>query len=252
MSQLEVCAPNGIKIIDSSIPQIRYSARSSSSGPEEDMVRTYLDHMAKKRNYNDQLMIFKEPMIDSGYPDIVIVSYCLPQKIVFNKARKELKNHHFKVLFEIDKRKSISKKRLANILGYNYVQICVIISDLEASGLVYCKNRSVFRIPYKKYYFIHSIVAVEAKLNKWSDAIEQAIVNTRFANTSYILMGKDHCSPSIEARCREQGIGVILGGKKFIKQVPAKRQNTPNSYLSFLFNEWILRFAEMGCNVNDT
>ena len=252
MSKKELSITSKINIIDSTISQIHYSTRSTSSGPEEDMVQAFLNHLKKKQTSKEQLIVFKEPMIDSGYPDIVIVSYRLPEKININNARKDLENAHFKVLFEIDKRKKISKKRLADILGYDYAQICVLISELETSGLVCCQNRSVFRIPYKEYYFIQSIVAVEAKLNKWSDAIDQAVMNTRFASKSYILMGRDRCSSSIETRCRELGIGVILGEKKFSKQVPAKRWHTPNSYLSFVFNEWILRLAEMRCDFHDT
>lgn len=230
-----------ILIIDGSIPNIRYAARTATLGVEYAFVQDFLDRISKHlgRTESIKTAIFIEPQLDSGYPDIVIVRYSLKDNLTFPTERLALTNMHLKVLCEIDKQKKISIARLSSILGYELPVLTVVVCELEKAGLVRCRARSVERMPYRNYFCIKKIVAIEAKIDKWSVAIEQAVHNTRFADESYILMKRDKCSAIVENRCNDLGIGVLLMNGDIHRAVKASIDKHAKPYITFLFNEWI-------------
>ncbi len=64
-------------LVNQSIPSIGYNARTTTLGEEFDMVNRFLEHLIshysqlKRKN----ALIFLEPQIETGYPDIVIAEY---------------------------------------------------------------------------------------------------------------------------------------------------------------------------------
>lgn len=238
-------------LVISSIPEIRYHSRCHTQGEEFDLVRAFIgqlgEWLSKTKHY--KTAIFIEPQIDSGYPDIVIVTYAPKCINNWNEARAALSTSHYKMLYEISKRRKISLSRLSTLLGYEQSITHGIICNLVKAGLVDCEHRSVCKKPCKEYYHIKSIISIEAKIDKWAIAIEQALHNTRFSNESYVLMKKDKCSLAIKDRCIDLGIGVILMNGDMQCPVRAKRYPSPNSYLSFQFNEWITQIEQIGVEI---
>ncbi len=238
---------DNISIVSESMPEIGYRSRSATKGQEYELVRLFLESYVspKKQDQNLKTAIFIEPMIDTGYPDIVIVQYKDVSSLHWAEERGHLSNNHYKVQFEIDRQKRITLSNLAKLLGYEEHDLKHIIADLISAGLVSMQGNSLYRMSYRDYFCIRNIVSIEAKMDKWSVAIEQAVQNTRFSAESYILMSREKCSAAMKERCEGLGIGVFLMNGHIVRSLSAKRQRIPNSYTSFLFNEWIIQIERM-------
>lgn len=236
-----------IKIFDNSIPQIGYISRTSTKGQEYNMVRNYIKCiLGKYANLkNKHIAIFVEPQIDTGYPDIVIIEYYHSDKLILNEHRLKLSIQDLKILFHIQKNKNVSLKDLESILGFHVSEIKKSISRLEASKLIHVsKGRNNYRnIPLSSYSRIKKIISIEAKLDKWSEAIKQAEKNLWFSTESYILMNKECCSRTMLSRCEELGIGIILQNGKMETKLKGSKRDFPVSFTSLLFSEWIFRLS---------
>ena len=238
---------DNVYIVKGSIPQIRYSARTCTIGAEYELVQHFLENITTdvRDQIGNETAIFIEPQLDSGYPDVVIVHYSMKGVQCRHAERNLLTPIHLKVLSEIDKRKKISFSHLAQVLGFDMPELEGIIDILQKAGLLHRSANLIFRTPYRDYFCIKKIIAVEAKIDKWAVAIDQAVNNTRFANESYILMKRDKCALDIERRCKELGIGVLLMNGQLNCAVKASRGHFTKPYISFLFNEWIQQLEEM-------
>lgn len=238
---------DNVRLVTGSIPAIKYNARACTYGAEYDLVQNFLIAVSNKLNKrkNRKTIAFIEPQLDSGYPDIVIIQYSL-DGIKRRKSERELLDVlSLKILCEVDKRRRISIKYLCSILGFDMRELSTTIGLLCKAGLVEQIGGSIVRTPYRDYYCIKKVIAIEAKIDKWEVAIEQALHNTRFADESYILMKRDKCGAEIEKRCNSLGIGVLLMNGNLHCAVKASKEKHSKPYILFLFNEWIQRIDEM-------
>src|SRR5262249_52818897 len=77
------------------------SFRKSRSGPEENLIRSFLSKISVKSDGGIQLTVFKEPRLESGVPDLVGVFWHLPTAQQWNSSRKDLRRFDFRVLHQI-------------------------------------------------------------------------------------------------------------------------------------------------------
>lgn len=224
---------------------IGYYARTSTQGKELEMVYKYIDYLKKKysKMSRKKAAIFVEPLLETGYPDIVVLEYYSFPNLKWNDVRKSLNSVDLKILFYIQTNKKLTIDMIKEILGYS---IDVIQSTLEK--LLQCKliwvskdKKSVKSVDLNKYCRISKIIAIEAKIDKWQDAIRQANNNIWFATESYVMMNKTNCSPDIMENCRKQGLGIITINGEIRKILNSKCNKFPVSYASLQFNEILLR-----------
>ncbi|MBL8695203.1 MAG: hypothetical protein JNJ88_14010 [Planctomycetes bacterium] len=81
------------------------------------------------------------------------------------------------------------------------------------------------------------IIAIEAKVDRWSDAIAQAVLNTWFASKSYVLVPNAPSSELLHA-AKRFGLGVCSLNKESVREVATPNGGLPRSYASWLLNEW--------------
>lgn len=238
-----------IKIFGHSLPKIGYIARTTTKGNEFDMVNQYIDYILNKYRSlkKKKVAIFIEPQIDTGYPDIVIVEYLNCTKDIWNEYRNKLSNADLKILFEIQLRKNISANDLCNLLGFSQDEVQKSVMRLYQCNLVHLSKtkKHIRNVQLNSYCHINKVIAIEAKIDKWSEAIRQAAKNIWFSTESYILMNKENCNEEIVQKCKEQGIGIILVNGKVKKSLESQRRNFPISYSSLEFNEWIHRYSHL-------
>ena len=236
---------SNITIFDQSIPSIGYTARSTTYGEEFEMVNKFIDEIIKKKDSlsRKRIDIFIEPQIETGYPDIVIAEYYMSKKFHWCDDRHNLTNNDLKILFEIQKANKLPISKLEELLGFSKQDLNKSLSKLSKSNMINIFNSSecVGSVNIGKYSRINKIIAIEAKVDKWNEAIRQATNNTWFATESYILMNKEKCDESIVQLCKDRGIGIILMNGKIQKKLDSEKRNFPVSYSSLLFNEWIFR-----------
>ncbi len=225
---------------------IDYYARSSTAGREFDMVTYYLNQLIEKyeRLKRKRAAIFIEPQLDTGYPDIVIVEfYSIPKKQWID-IRDSINITDLRILYYIQTHGQTSISDLRNILGFPSELLDKTIYKLRNCKLITTtsKSNTICSVPLKSYCRISNIISIEAKIDKWSEAIRQASNNVWFSTKSYVLMNKDSCSNSILSACRESGVGIIAVNGKAKTMLESKTRRFPVSYASLQFNEWILRY----------
>lgn len=237
---------NQVKIFTHSLPNIGYIARTNTKGDEFDMVNQYINHLLKKykRLKKKQVAIFIEPQIDTGYPDIVIVEYYNCSKDIWNEYRRKLSTTDLKILFQIQQQKTASIQSLNELLGFSPEDIKRSILLLSQCNLVHLSktHKHVRNVQLHTYCRINKIISIEAKIDKWSEAIRQASKNIWFSTESYILMNKSNCNDMIVQKCKEFGIGIILINGKVQTALESEIRPFPVSYSSLLFNEWIQKY----------
>lgn len=238
---------DNVTIFSQSIPQIGYIARTSTQGEEFNMVSIYIEAISQKYSTlkNKRIAIFIEPQIDTGYPDIVIVEYSATTLPEVNSARSKLSTDDLKILFYIHCKKCLTLKELSTKLAYSLDEIKKSVHRLASAGLLYLSKNdvSVRNKALSKYCPIKRIIAIEAKLSKWNEAIIQAEHNIWFSTDSYILLNREKCSSTILERCKEKGIGVILVNGDIQTVLKSAARNFPVSYASLQFNEWLCRYS---------
>lgn len=85
-----------------------------------------------------------------------------------------------------------------------------------------------------------SIIAVEAKLTRWRNALSQAIAYTRYADQSFVLLDEKNADPAIKSadEFRSAGIGLfVLRERSEIETVvDAKRHQTHSWQREFVMS----------------
>ncbi len=235
-------------VVNQSISSIGYVARTITFGEEYDMVNRFVSHVV--RHYDGlrkkNAVIFLEPQVETGYPDIVIAEfYSFPSDKY--SIRGKLNICDLKILFHIQQNKRLSVAQLTNDLGFSTKETMKSISKLSDGGLVHLSKKKTYvrSAALHNYYTIKKLISIEAKLDKWSEAIRQAEYNTWFASESYILLNKEKCNESIRAKCHDKGIGIILVNGRIRKILRSGSQRYPSSYASLQFNEWVYKYLNL-------
>ena len=209
------------------------------------MVSKYVDHLITKYSHlkSKKAAIFIEPQLDTGYPDIVIVEYFSLPINRWNNSRDVLTCTDLKILYYIQTKRRGSIDEICNTLGYPVSLVEKSVKHLNQAGLIHLSKSQKFvrNVKLNSYCRIHKIIAIEAKIDKWKEAIRQANNNIWFATESYILMNKESCSTATAETCKANGIGIILINGKIRTELSSAQRSFPVSYASLQFNEWLLR-----------
>lgn len=234
-----------VTIFNNTIQKIKFFSRSKTQGEELDMVERYVQHVIKtNRRTKTNLAIFFEPQLEFGYPDLVLVEYKDCECMRWNSVRENLDITDLKILYEIDRMKTVEVDDFVNILGYKKREIINCLKKLEEACLIKLQGERAQRLPLSTYSCVNKIMAIEAKIDKWDAAIKQAKNSYTFATEVYVLLNKKKCTDAIVERCRNDGLGIILVNGKVEKILKAAKNSYPVSYTSLLFNEWIQRFIQ--------
>lgn len=240
-------AKDNVVVFYNSDADIGYYARTSTKGKELDLVNKYIDYLKSmySRMKTKRAAIFIEPLLETGYPDIVVVEYYSTPDLQWNDLRKSLNSTDLKILFFIQTMKNTSIDIINEMLGYSFEIIQGTVKRLSACGLIrLSKDKSNIKsIAISRYCRVNKIIAIEAKIDKWRDAICQATKNIWFASESYILLNKKTCSAEVINACCENGIGIITINGKVNKILPGRNGYFPVSYASLQFNEFLLRWV---------
>ncbi len=237
---------NNIMIFSSSIPDIGYISRTETKGKESDMVNQYLDYLTVKysKMKKKKAAVFIEPLVDTGYPDIVIVEYNSTPNCNLGITRDLLNITDIKILFYVQMKKHTTVSEMNEMLGFPIDIIKKSLDRLTECKMVYynTKNETVKNVQIDTFARIRKIISIEAKIDKWHEAIRQANNNTWFSTESYILLNKKACSSEIIETCQANGLGIILVNGTINIVLRSAERSFPVSYASLQFNEWVVRW----------
>jgi hypothetical protein len=217
--------------------------RQSRSGPEEDLVRDFLERFLErftvKVRDGFQVTFFKEPQLESGAPDLVGVIWRTATAEKWNTARLLLQPFDIRVMHYLAHHENIDRASLENL--FDRTRLKDALAKLEAADMVRLRGQTIAPRPLSKLYAAKHIFAIEAKITKWRAALNQAFLNRWFATSSYILLPRIPLNSVVVSQAQSFGVGVWSSdGALFDANLPLA-QSSPVSYASWLFNEWAWR-----------
>jgi len=215
--------------------------RSSTPGPETELVEAFLESLDVGLPRGRRLTVFCQPALETGFPDIVAVVWreSIAQK--WPAERELLQNNDLRLLhaladrdwFEIERLEGIFRRRLRRSL-----------ERLESLDLALVTERKCRARALSSIFAVERIVAIEAKVSWWQRALEQAGGNVWFSSESHALMPSIGDSAAVAAAAKRFQVGVLHFEDARPKEVwAAPQRQVPTSYGSWLFNEWIWRIA---------
>lgn len=220
--------------------------RKATPGPELDMVRYFADYAANdfKRNKakKNRLAIFFEPMLDIGFPDIVLAEYSPVAFKKWQQERQGLQTKDFKVLHHILQVQGADAKDIQAQLGIDSKFLLATIERLLDAGLIRRYSRQWEAVQLDSVFGLKRLIAVEAKVVNNVSVFQQAQSNRWFASESYVLFPALRPTTKAIERSQQFGVGVyVLSGQDIMHVQHSPTQALPSCYGSWLFNEWIGR-----------
>jgi hypothetical protein len=223
---------------------INLLVRSTRTGPESELAAEFVDKtLPTLKNRKRHYALFAEPQLDTGFPDIVIVSYNPHVLDQWVYERKNLTLMDLKILHHLHFVGGADSECIEKKLGVDSKSLVRSLERLLGSSLIRWHGKKWTPRSLKSRYAVTSIVAIEAKMKNWAVAFQQAEMNRWFASESYVLLPVSSPQRQILNKSMDIGVGIysMASGSNVIKICPSKRGQLPSSYASWLFNEWIGR-----------
>jgi len=239
-------APSRVTVIDSSRggALVGPSFRSLRLGPEGELLERFLSAPPFDVPAGCEAVVFREPRLPSGFPDLVIVIWDSNKTVRWLPARQALTREDVRVAHYLYHNGPCPDAQLKAVFTCSVVKN---IERLDAAGVLRADGSRWQTRSMAKVFAARQIIAVEAKISEWKIGLEQAVLNTWFASESYMLVPDVPRRSSLLERAKALGIGVWAKDHAPLK--PERAKPLPRSYASWLFNEWAWRVSA-GSEVN--
>lgn len=236
---------NRIITVRGCIPGIGLRSRSSTPGAEtvlvNDFINFYCSHSLRSSRIQN-LAVFVEPKLDSGFPDLVIAHY-RPSfaESSWTEAREGLNIDDLKVLSYLIQTGGSKGEDLIETLRLPGARALHSLEKLLDANWISRKDNRWKPSGMKQSFGLTKLVAIEAKLSDIGKVTRQAVSNVWFASHSYALIDTSNPRPSTLESFDRLGIGLYCKGKYFRKALTSREHPLPSSYASLLFNEWVAK-----------
>ncbi len=216
--------------------------RRTRPGPELELIESFIRVMPLQIPRGCIATVFREPGIESGFPDLVIVVW--REKITFRwrPERKFLQTQDFRLLHFLHHNGRASQDEIVAWFGRRAI---ASIQRLHDSAMIRCVRSWWAPRALQTSFAAAKIIAVEAKVGKWRKVLNQALLNTWFASRSYVLVPNLPSEPQLAA-AKALGIGVCSFCNGEVREIAAESSELPKSYASWMFNEWAWRSSHHG------
>ncbi len=233
-----------ISIVDyNNAQKLGIKVRRTMRGPETDLVDKFLNQKNFIVPSGYHMTIFKEPRLESGFPDLVLVLWNTEAANKWDKQRAKLKNEDLRVMQFICHGGSVAYSMLidffSNKVRNNLDRLC------EAKMINISCDEFTAK-PLSESFAVRSILAIEAKIKEWTKALQQAFINTWFSSESYLLIPQISSKSHLFERAESKGIGILTNKKENVIMKKHPSNGLPRSYASWLFNEWSWRNEIIG------
>ncbi len=232
-------------IIRDCVPVIGLQSRSSTPGAEMLLVENFIDFYCSRflRVHKTQnLALFVEPKLESGFPDIVFAHYAPSfADSSWTEARGELNTGDLKVLSFLIQTGGSSGANVVSKLRLPECQALRSLEKLLDSKWISRADRRWMPSGLRRNFGLNKLVAVEAKINAIGKVTAQAMANVWFASHSYALTDTLKPRQTTLDSLSKLGVGLYCKGKVFRKALDSRERPLPSSYASLLFNEWVAR-----------
>ena len=242
----------GITNVDSTMRRIvdRDSApkgvvfRRTLPGPEQDLVDGFIRAMPLVHAPDSRVTVIRELGLESGYPDLVIVVWREARTADWGEPRLALVPDDLRLMHYVFQRRRVAHGELEDRFGARFARCST--ERLHVAGLVRPAGRAWFPRAFERVFAATKIIAVEAKIGKWADVLNQARLNTWFASKSYVLVPR--VSEEKVQEAQQVGIGVLSPEENRIREWGASTAPLPRSYASWVVNDLAWRTSKNHSN----
>ncbi len=211
-------------------------------GPETALVDRFVEAMTSARSCSTALRttLFREPRLLSGFPDLVAVMWHAPTAERWSGARKRLSTADLRLVQLLVSTGPTDVETLEGLVGRDQASRLPVLHE---AGLVIERGGEWRVRRLREAFAVRGIVAFEAKIADWGQALAQASANRWFASESYVLLPSAPRNADATAEATRLGVGIWVDGMN-APILPARRNSQqPVSFASWLFNEWAWRDA---------
>lgn len=223
---------------DSATSSIGASFRRQRPGPERELVEWFLEELPFRIPQGCRATIFCEPRLESGFPDLVAVFWNVRTTQRWSSARVEISRNDLRLMHYVHQVGQCDFGHLCSIFS---TAVGDSLERLEAAEMLRRVRDSWTARALSHSFAARRIIAIEAKVNEWAVALEQATLNTWFASESYVLVPHVPRGNRLVDAAKSLGIGIWSQSDKPKVSLPTPREHLPRSYASWLFNEWAWR-----------
>ncbi len=227
---------------------LRLSTRRARTGPERDLVSRFTEHLIGTfRPRSTRLALFFEPLLETGFPDVVVVEYYPHVFENWPASRLSLGLSELKVLQHIHATGPMDAQRLSAQLGLRGKAQERTLGQLSDAGLIRYRSGHWQPVGLNRVFGIKRLAAIEAKISDWTTAFRQAYTNTWFASETYVLSPVQCPTDETLRRSEALGVGIYSYTNRGLQELrPSARLPLPSCYASWSFNEWVGRCIN-GC-----
>jgi hypothetical protein len=223
---------------DSAADTIGASFRRHRPGPERELIEWFLAEMPIDIPRGCRMTVFCEPRLESGFPDLVAVLWNVRTTRVWNDARAELSRGDLRLMHYLHQLGFCHNEQLVSVFGRS---VAASLGRLKSAEMIRRVGETWGPRALSYSYAVKRIIAVEAKVNEWAAALEQAALNTWFASESYVLVPRLPRGGRLMDAAKSLGIGIWTQTDQTTASLLTTRDHLPRSYASWLFNEWAWR-----------
>lgn len=177
-----------------------------------------------------QSLVFPHFQIGMTVPDLIFVG---PTSKSNRKRRRvsPLRVFDTWVLAELIHEGSLRHDVITRRLHTRTDRTRAALQRLGRLGLVVELGSGFFGLGRRSLHSSVEVVAVEAKLNRWKQAVKQAAEYRRFSNRSYVALPESTIAAShmVSKACRGAGVGLIAVGKRQLTVIVKARREEPQS-----------------------
>lgn len=212
--------------------------RRQTAGPENELVESAI-RFGLLRGKTTPLVL-REPALGTGYPDLVAA---YPSARNLRVERAPLGVDHLRLLqFLWCNNGATTLAAAQTLLRLGPSTLRRVVGELQEQRAILVNGEHVRAHKTADTFAASRIVAVEAKISKWQDALMQAAGNAWFASHSYILLPSRRLGELAAPNARPLGIGVLVVEGDCVATVErARTRPIPASLGSWIVNEWMVR-----------
>lgn len=206
-------------------------ASSNSFELEADLVSALIDKIDNLANNATSVFKKQEWYIGRRIADIAICGFdSTPLPNSLPKSIKRLSYYDLHIIAHLLDR-PLRLSAISERIKSSTIKVQESLDKLKRSKLVDQTNAGAYHLTDWRCFIPSEIITIEAKLQNWKTAIQQASYYRTFSDFSYVAMPSRTCTnEDLTNSCKELGIGLIsvFNKGKPTLSIKAKR-NCPNN-----------------------
>jgi hypothetical protein len=233
-----------MQIIDSfSSGSNGFAFRRRCGGPEDQLIDWFLDQQFVRIPAGYRATVFREPRLASGFPDLVIVLWNEAVAQLWRPARASLAASDLRIMHFLVSAGPQTSGAVSSVFPNPQRGL----ARLEEAGMVSLHEGRWNHSSLETIFAATQIIAIEAKMKEWREALAQAHLNTWFASHSCVLVPRIPRNSTLLQDARDLDL-TVFAQEQSACAINHSHEAVPRSYVSWLFNDWAWRAAENAAN----